>query len=222
MAPVYADHPFALIPTPIFLAKDSQTTPDVFDELASEMALVHNIVIRGLNSIYLQAPHIKPADEKSFARYMGGWFALLHSHHSGEEAMFFPYVEKMTGVEGIMDTNIDQHKVFHDGLDNFKAYADAVIAGTEKYDGSRVIEIVDDFGPALMQHLGDEIPTILGLRQYGDKLAGLPKLFQEEADKVGVSTTNPLTLTIYIKPSLLTHNTEGSRRVGPRLVLRPP
>jgi hypothetical protein len=185
MAPVYADHPFSLISTPIFLAKDSQATPDVFDELASEMALVHNIVIRGLNSIYLQAPHIKPADEKPFARYMAGWFTLLHSHHGGEETMFFPAVEKMTGVDGIMDTNIDQHAAFHDGLDTFKAYADAVIAGKEKYDSGRVIAIIDGFATPLLQHLTDEIPTILGLRQYSDKLEGLPKLFQEEADKVG-------------------------------------
>ncbi len=188
MAPVYADHPFSLIPTPIFLAKDSQATPDMFDELASEMALVHNVMIRGLNSIYLQAPHIKPADEKSFCKYVALWWTALHGHHSGEEAMFFPYVEKVTGVEGIMDTNIEQHKAFHDGLDNLKAYADAVIAGQDKYEASRVLALIDDFGPALLQHLSDEIPTILGLRKYGDKLAGLPQLFQEEADKTGVSS----------------------------------
>ncbi|KAK4032003.1 hypothetical protein C8A01DRAFT_41560 [Parachaetomium inaequale] len=181
MAPVYADHPFSLVPTPLFLAEDSQAT-DVFDELASEMALVHNIIIRGLNSIYLQAPHIKPADEKSFGSYMVNWYNLVHSHHNGEETMFFPAIERLTGVEGLMDANIEQHKAFHDGLDRCKAYADAVVAGKEKYEGSRVIEIIDDFGPALVKHLSDEIPTILGLRQYADKLAELPKLFQEEAD----------------------------------------
>jgi hypothetical protein len=191
MAPVYADHPFSLLPTPIFLAKDSQVAPDMFDELASEMALVHNVMIRGLNSIYLQAPHIKPADEKSFCKYVALWWTTLHGHHSGEEAMFFPYVEKVTGVAGIMDTNIEQHKAFHDGLDNLKAYADAVIAGQDKYEASRVLALIDDFGPALLQHLSDEIPTILGLRKYGDKLAGLPQLFQEEADKTGVSNCFP-------------------------------
>ncbi len=106
MAPIYADHPFSLIPTPNFSLKDSKTTPDVFDELASEMALVHNIVIRGLNSIYLQAPHIKPVDEKSFCRYIACWYTLLHGHHHGEETMFFPAVEEMTGVKGIMDTTL--------------------------------------------------------------------------------------------------------------------
>ncbi len=187
MTPIFADHPFSLIPTPNFSLKDSKTAPDVFDELASEMALVHNIVIRGLNSIYLQAPHIRPADEKPFCRYIACWYTLLHGHHNGEETMFFPAVEEMTGVKGIMDTNIDQHNAFHDGIEGLKAYADAVVADTEKYEGSRVVALIDDFGSPLLQHLADEIPTILSLRQYGDKMAGLPKLFEEEADKVKVN-----------------------------------
>ena len=186
MAPIYADHPFSLVPTPISLLQDSQATPDVYDELASEMALVHNMIIRGLNSIYLQAPHIKPADERSFGRYMVNWHSLVHSHHDGEEVMFFPAIHRLTGVEGLMCANIEQHKLFHDGLEIFKTYADAVVSG-EKYEGSRVIEIIDSFAPALVKHLADEIPTIMGLRQYDDKLAELPKLFQEEAEKTMVS-----------------------------------
>ena len=189
MAPVYADHPFSLIPTPNFLLHDSQpeAIPDVYDELASDMAIVHNMIIRGLNSIYLQAPHIKPADEKSFGRYIVNWHILVHSHHDGEEAMFFPAIHRLTGVEGLMCANIEQHKLFHDGLETLKSYAAAVVSGEEKYEGSRVIEIIDGFAPALVKHLADEIPTILGLRQYDDKLAELPKLFQEEAEKVMVS-----------------------------------
>ena len=33
---------------------------------ASHMALVHNVFIRGYNSIYQQAPHIRPADYRDF------------------------------------------------------------------------------------------------------------------------------------------------------------
>lgn len=183
MAPVYADHPFNLISTPIFLANKSQTTPTVLDGIASEMANVHNMIIRGLNSIYLQAPHIKPADEKAFCRYIAGWHFLLHSHHSGEESMLFPAVEKMAEVEGIMETNVEQHRAFHDGIDSLKAYANAVVADKEKYDGSRVVALIDGFGSTLTQHLSDEIPSLLSLQQYGDKMAALPKLFEEEGEK---------------------------------------
>ncbi|KAK3906060.1 hypothetical protein C8A05DRAFT_30129 [Staphylotrichum tortipilum] len=197
MAPVYADRPFSLISTPIFLANNNDRQPDMFDKLASEMSLVHNMLIRGLNSIYLQAPHIQPADTKPFAKYILGWCHGLHSHHDGEETMFFPAVEKMTGEPGVMDTNIEQHKRFHDGLEQLQAYADDVVVGKEAYDGGRVVAIIDAFGPALIQHLTDEIPTILGLRKYGDKMAALPKLFDEEGEKAMKELGVPATILCF-------------------------
>ncbi|KAL2177306.1 uncharacterized protein P884DRAFT_277564 [Thermothelomyces heterothallicus CBS 202.75] len=183
MAPVYADHPFALIPTPGFLARSRNEEPDMFDRVASEMALVHNVIIRGLNSIYLQAPHIRPEDEKPFCSYVSSWCGFLDVHHGNEEEFFFPFAEEMTGVKGIMDANIDQHKAFHDGVEELEAYAGAVLADEDKYDGSKVVGTIDRFGTVLMQHLTDEVASILSLRPYGDKLAGLPKLLDEEGGK---------------------------------------
>jgi hypothetical protein len=56
---------------------------------ASEMALVHNMIIRGLNSIYLQAPNIKlEKDVKDFLTYMYSWSLLVHMHHDNEEGSF--------------------------------------------------------------------------------------------------------------------------------------
>lgn len=183
----------------------------MFDDMASEMANVHNMFIRGLNSIYLQAPHIKPADEKLFARYVVGWYAALHSHHAGEERSFFPGVERMTGVQGIMDTNKEQHEAFHDGLDALQAYCKAVMAGTERYDGAKVVGMVDGFGPALVQHLNDEIPSILNLRQHGDKLAGLPKLFDDEAQEAMVC---PLLFILTRKGKLQRLTTRNRRKLA--------
>jgi hemerythrin-like domain-containing protein len=211
MAPVYADHPFQLLQTPVYLAqqrgekvrdmvlcRQSQLAygvnatdsympahqTDMFDDIAAEMVHVHNMIIRGLNSIYLQAPHIKPADEKAFCKYMLTWHTLLHAHHDGEEEMLFPFLEKATGVKGIMDANLNQHKAFHEHLDSLKNYAEAVLGGTEKFSGDKIVAIVDALGPVLTRHLNDEIPTLLGLRQYADKLADLPKLFEDEGQKV--------------------------------------
>ncbi|KAL1838506.1 hypothetical protein VTJ49DRAFT_2613 [Mycothermus thermophilus] len=183
MAPVYADHPFQLLQTPVYLAKQRDEKTDLFDELASEMVHVHNMIIRGLNSIYLQAPHIKTADEKAFCRYILGWHTLLHEHHDGEEEMLFPYVEKATGVKGIMEANISQHKDFHESLDAVKNYAEAVLSGTEKHSGDKLVAILDELGPILTGHLNNEIPTLLSLRQYADKLADLPRLFEQEGEK---------------------------------------
>jgi hemerythrin-like domain-containing protein len=187
MAPVYADHPFTCIPTPVFANKQKGITSDMFDEIASEMAIVHNIMVVGLNAIYLQAPHVKPADEKGFLNLVRNWYELLHHHHSDEEASFFPIVEAMTGETGIMEVNVGQHHAFHEPLEAFHARFEAFAAGQEKYDGKKLVKLIDAFGPLLVQHLAEEIPTLLGLRKYGaEKMAGLHEKFQEQGERIMV------------------------------------
>lgn len=189
MAPIYADHPFPLITTPVFaaLSKDPNYKPDEFDYNASEMANVHNMIIRGINSIYLQAPHIQPADHKPFSRYILAFYTLLHVHHTGEEEMFFPEVEKMAGVKGVMDGNIEQHRVFGAGLESLKEYAEGVLADKHGFEGGKVVEIIDGFGESLVKHLTEEIPTLVGLRAHGEKMKGLTKALQDEAEHSMVS-----------------------------------
>lgn len=159
----------------------------MFDRIASEMTNVHNVLIRGLNSIYLQAPHIQPADEKSFCKYIIGWHGRLHSHHTGEERLFFPAIERLSGVKGIMDGNVEQHRVFHDGVDELKACVEHMLNGKTKYDGGKIVAIIDGFGSALTRHLADEIPTILSLKQYGkEKMGPLNKVVEQEAGEAVV------------------------------------
>ena len=43
------------------------------------MAIVHNIVIRALNSIYLQATHVKPEDVKDFLGFCYCWYLYIDS-----------------------------------------------------------------------------------------------------------------------------------------------
>ena len=76
------------------------------------MVIVHNIIIRGLNSIYIQAPHVKPGDYADFIGYCLCLSAVLHSHHHGEESIIFPGIEEGSGVKGIMDVNLVQHGSF--------------------------------------------------------------------------------------------------------------
>ncbi|CAM1509534.1 Fc.00g032730.m01.CDS01 [Cosmosporella sp. VM-42] len=180
MAPVYASEPFTLIATPA----SKETDPDLFSRLASEMALVHNMIIRGLNSIYLQAPHVLPTDVLPFLRYSRCWYDLLNVHHSGEEASFFPYIETTTGQKGLMETNVEQHHAFSVGVEDFKSYIDDCLANRQQFDGQKLVKIIDGFGETLTTHLGDEIPTLVNLREFGmKKMSGLEKKFGEEGEE---------------------------------------
>ena len=63
------------------------------------MALLHNSALRGYNSIYLQAPHVKPADYADFIGYCLTWYKFVKHHHDDEEANLFPKVLKVLGKE---------------------------------------------------------------------------------------------------------------------------
>ncbi|KAK0737800.1 hemerythrin HHE cation binding domain-containing protein [Schizothecium vesticola] len=183
MPAVYADHPFAVIPTPSFPRLKNGEPIDIFHRLATEMTLVHNLLLRSLNAIVLQAPHITGADILPFTRFILAWHTLISVHHAGEEELFFPAVERMTGVVGVMDKEKGEHEQFHAGLDALKGYVDAVVKGEEKWDGGRVVQVVEGFGGVLRGHLKGEIESLEGLRRFGEeKMKGVMKAAEEEAE----------------------------------------
>ena len=73
------------------------------------MALVHNIWIKGWNSIYLQAPHILERDFADFIQYALAWYDCLEVHHDGEEEDLFPKIEAAIGRKGFLSPAVDQH-----------------------------------------------------------------------------------------------------------------
>lgn len=76
------------------------------------MAVFHNLLLRSLNTIYLQAPSVKDRDKKAFIGYAYCWYDAIDAHHAGEEKEFFPWIEEAAGEPGIMDANIEQHSEY--------------------------------------------------------------------------------------------------------------
>src|SRR5262245_36418006 len=94
-------------PDLVFCKQDDQ-----FTRVATEMALVHNILIRALNSIYLQAPCVKPSEYTDFIGYCTTWVTLLEAHNKFEDEHFFKDIETFC-EEGVMTQNVVQHREFH-------------------------------------------------------------------------------------------------------------
>jgi hypothetical protein len=132
------------------------------------MALLHNLYLRGINAIYLQCINVErsPADVPAFVKFALAWGTTLEGHHENEEDIVFPGIEKATGVEGIMAANKQQHEAFHAGLEAYVAYVTSVNEGKEKYDGQKLMDIIDSFGSAMREHLVDEIATLKALDKY--------------------------------------------------------
>ena len=154
---------------------------------ATDMALIHNVFIRILNCIYLQAPNVKEEkDISDFIIFTYAWIITIHEHHSNEEKLFFPWLEADIGTKGAMEKNIEEHYAFEPGVSAFEAYVVAVKDGKEKYDGAKIVALIDVFGSILAKHLVDEIDTFEELEKLGDKIDW--KAWNKKVQKVAVDT----------------------------------
>jgi hypothetical protein len=151
------------------------------------MVLAHNLLLRGLNAIYLQALGVKlPADIADFLIMCQIWWETVHTHHRHEEESFFPVIEEYTGEKGIMEINVSQHAAFESGVERFKVFAFETTP--EIYDGKTLKEIIDSFGSVLAKHLKDEISSLLALEKFGgDKLE---KTYRDLEAKILASITD--------------------------------
>jgi hemerythrin-like domain-containing protein len=128
------------------------------------MALIHNIVLRGLNCITLQANHVKsPEDILDFMAFCDAWSCTLHSHHNTEETVYFPLLEEQSTEKGAMARNHAEHETFLPGLSTLDEYIQRVKADVKRYDGSKILKITEDLGPALEAHLTNEIDLLESL-----------------------------------------------------------
>ncbi|GAB7334863.1 hypothetical protein MBLNU13_g06764t2 [Cladosporium sp. NU13] len=163
MAPQWADEPYTLISTEEF----SQDTSHSAYYVATQMSLAHNGIIRGLNSIYLQAAKLPRNDEttaRDFLTYCQCWSESMHHHHDAEEKEFFPSIEAIAGIEGLMTQNIEQHRAFTPGFERFEEYCRT--CPPAEYDGKKLQTLVEGFAEPLTRHLYDEIETLRALDKY--------------------------------------------------------
>lgn len=142
----------------------NQVKTDAFAIMATEMCNVHNIIIRGMNSIYVQSEHVQSSDRKAFIGYCLSWHRFISHHHNSEEIGFFKPLQEMIGPD-VMAESAEEHRAFHDGLDRYHAYLVSLAGREQDFDGKALVEIVDAFTGALMKHLNNEISAILNLKK---------------------------------------------------------
>lgn len=149
------------------------------------MCHVHNLIIRGLNSIYLQSPYVQTLkDVEDLFFYTRALIQCINAHHDGEEKYLFPGLIAYTGNADVMSENQSQHAAFHKGLKELDRYCSSRIAADFKHQDFR--DLIESFAPALYQHLSDEIPTILALSDIpNDVLKPLWRKAEQHINDVG-------------------------------------
>lgn len=78
------------------------------------MALLHNSIFRGYNSIYLQAPHVQDADKADFIGYALTWFKFVKSHHDDEEESLFTKIEGLLDDKNVFEETHKEHGTLGD------------------------------------------------------------------------------------------------------------
>ncbi|KAJ7222457.1 hypothetical protein GGX14DRAFT_428806 [Mycena pura] len=132
---------------------------DIFDNQAINMAIAHNMFIRGINAVYAQAEGIKEDQVKPFVFFCVSFLGMIHHHHHLEETLQFPFFETKLGAHA-MEHNVEQHHEFMDRMNDLEMYLKEVQDGKVPYDGTTIIAKLDSFSDSLVQHLIDEISTL--------------------------------------------------------------
>jgi hemerythrin-like domain-containing protein len=163
------------------------------------MAFAHNAMLRGLNAIYLQAPHISPEDVPDFQFFIASWASWVLHHHTIEETKMFPAFELVRGVAlGSLQNNVKQHHEFADGLSTLHNYAEQ--SSPTLYSGVRVQSLIDGFAKVLRQHLADEIDTLWAMdsveqgTEHSEKLLEIYQHCEKEASKQDKHVVPPMVL----------------------------
>ncbi|KAK7744646.1 hypothetical protein SLS53_003533 [Cytospora paraplurivora] len=150
------------------------------------MTHVHNVIIRGLNSIIQQAPYVKTSTDPTYSQkdvedfffYVSCWVKMVEHHHWTEETSIFPEIEKFSGKPGFMDDPKHQHEAFHGGLERLLAYTQSTKPQDYHWDGpGGMKEIVDPFSEPLMHHLYAEIDVFLAMKDLDS--TGLRKTWEK-------------------------------------------
>ncbi|KAG9258142.1 ZIP zinc transporter-domain-containing protein [Emericellopsis atlantica] len=157
----WADSPMRLVHTPQYEMKKT----DLFTTGATHMGLLHNAIIRGYNSIYLQAPHVQESDKADFVNYALTWYRFVKSHHDDEELNLFSRVEEILNDKQVFAETHDEHETFLGGLAEFNLYL-STLESPDDLSATKLLAIMDSFQQPFEHHFHHEITTIAALADH--------------------------------------------------------
>lgn len=178
---------------------------DVFDRQSIRMVLLHNIVIRGLNSMLYYSGQVESGTPRymSFLTYCNEVLTNLHKHHLFEEERYFPFLESHLGA-GTMTGNVEQHEAFKAPLTSFETLLNDLRSNKATWNVETFRKSIYAFSNLLKEHLTEEIdtirPDVLKAKITREQLDGL----ESETKKYMIATTS-----LVKDPQLLSINGDG-------------
>ncbi|KAG9007408.1 hypothetical protein FRB94_001287 [Tulasnella sp. JGI-2019a] len=135
---------------------------DLYVLQSLRMVMIHNVFIRGYNSILYYSAHVDPNNIKrvrSFIRYCELVNTILHHHHGIEEGSYFPWLEERLGA-GSMSENVGGHHSFEPAFKVFEELVTSIRDKGAPFVPDEFRTIIYAFMAPLVEHLKAEIETL--------------------------------------------------------------
>jgi hypothetical protein len=138
--------PMALLSVPS--TETSGSSPRI--QAATELTLIHNSLIRALNSIYIQSPHI-PLDEYiNFTSYALATYLGLRAHRSSR-----------------LFSTLRDAQTFETALTAWGNWLQSIAARSNNFNSLICRSMMDDFRAALHTHFGIVVECVLDENNIG-------------------------------------------------------
>lgn len=138
---------------------------DTFTTGATHMALLHNSILRGFNSIYNQIPYIQEDDKSDFVGYSLTWYKFVKSHHDDEEANLFSKIEDLLQDRSVFAESYKEHGMSISVLSS-KCTRLTSLPSPSAFSPAKLQQIMSSFQAPLRNHLHSEIATIAALADH--------------------------------------------------------
>ncbi|PHH74959.1 hypothetical protein CDD80_2740 [Ophiocordyceps camponoti-rufipedis] len=138
---------------------------DLFTTAATHMALLHNSLIRGYNSIHLQAPHVRDADKPDFLAYTRTWLRFIRSHHDDEDEILFPELRSALGDDSVWGDVPQEHETLVRGLDDLGRYLDS-LSNASALTSTALLAVLDHLHQPLEHHLHHEVAVMAAMATH--------------------------------------------------------
>jgi len=120
------------------------------------MIHVHNTFKIGLERIFSFLDNPPTKDLPNFLGYCETWATAVEGHHDSEEAIVFPFLSAKLD----MSTELKEHKLIHDCLDELLPLIRSAKADQSKFDACKIKDILERLKAPLFQHLDEEVKHI--------------------------------------------------------------
>ncbi|KAM6497331.1 hypothetical protein JOM56_007804 [Amanita muscaria] len=152
---------------------------DPFEFQAMNMAAVHNNILRGINAIAKHAATVEGDKIKPFLVFALTVVFLDFPSSS-------PYEEKLG--KGTFAVNYEQHEKFVPQVEQLVHYLKEVQEGKKEYDGKHIVDTIESFADAMMQHLNEVGPSS-GIQVKETNGLALQEIATLDADRMRAAFT---------------------------------